>query len=460
MMFPKIFLFSGALLISLGGFAQNSVDSLFIRKIYDEALTNGQSYKNLNYLSNKIGGRLSGSPEAEKAVQWSKQLMESYGFDKVYLQEVMVPHWVRGAQEKASIQSGKGKTEVPICALGGSVGTGKAALTANIIEVKTLDELKALGKNKIQGKIVFFNRPMDPRSVSTFVAYSGAGDQRRQGPSEAAKLGAVGVVVRSLNLFQDDLPHTGSLRYDEAAPKIPAAAISTNGADKLSQMLKADPNLKFSYEMHCETLPEVKSYNVIGELRGSEKPNEIIAVGGHLDSWDLADGAHDDGTGCTQSIEVLRLFKNLNYRPKHTLRAVMFMNEENGVRGGRKYAELAKTNQEKHVAAIESDAGGFTPRGFGIVADAAKIQTIAKWTPLLAPYGLHDIGAGHAGTDIEPLAEVDKKAALIGFTPDSQRYFQYHHASNDTFDKVNKRELELGGASMAALIYLLDKYGL
>ncbi|RDC65103.1 M20/M25/M40 family metallo-hydrolase [Adhaeribacter pallidiroseus] len=460
MLLLRTFLIFSAFIISRKCFAQTSPDSLYIRQIFDEALTNGQSYKNLDYLSNKIGGRLSGSPEAEKAVQWSKQLMESYKFDKVYLQEVMVPHWVRGAKEKASIQSSKSKVEVPICALGGSVGTGKTALTAPIIEVKTLDELKALGRSKVQGKIVFFNRPMDPRRVSTFEAYSGAGDQRRQGPSEAAKLGAVGVVVRSLNLFQDDLPHTGSLRYDETVPKIPAAAISTNGADKLSQMLQADPNLNFSYEMHCETLPEVKSYNVIGELRGSEKPNEIIAVGGHLDSWDLADGAHDDGTGCTQSIEVLRIFKNLNYRPKRTIRAVMFMNEENGVRGGRKYAELAKANQEKHVAAIESDAGGFTPRGFGIVAEPSKINAISKWKPLLSPYGLHDIGLGHAGTDIEPLAEVDKNAALIGFTPDSQRYFQYHHASNDTFDKVNKRELELGGASMAALIYLLDKYGL
>ncbi len=460
MMFLRTFLIFSAYFISESCFAQTLPDSVFIRKIFDEALTNGQSYKNLEYLSNSIGGRLSGSPEAEKAVQWSKKLMENYGFDKVYLQEVMVPHWVRGAKEKASIQTNKGEIEVPICALGGSVGTGKTALTAPIIEVKTLDELKALGRSKIQGKIVFFNRPMDPRRVSTFEAYSGAGDQRRQGPSEAAKLGAVGVVVRSLNLFQDDLPHTGSLRYDETAAKIPAAAISTNGADKLSQMLKADQNLKFSYEMHCETLPDVKSYNVIGELRGSEKPNDIVAVGGHLDSWDLADGAHDDGTGCTQSIEVLRIFKSLNYRPKRTIRAVMFMNEENGVRGGRKYAELAKTNQENHVAAIESDAGGFTPRGFGIVADRSKIKTIEKWKPLLAPYGLHDIGAGHAGTDIEPLAEVDKNAALIGFTPDSQRYFQYHHAANDTFDKVNKRELELGGASMAALIYLLDKYGL
>ena len=459
-MIKPIASFCCALFFALASRAQTAPDSVFIRKIFDEALSHGQSYQNLDYLSNQIGGRLSGSLEAEKAVQWAKQLMESYHFDKVYLQEVMVPHWVRGAKEKASIQSGKVKTSVPICALGGSVGTGKKALTARVIEVKTFDELKALGRAQVQGKIVFFNRPMDPTKVSTFEAYSGAGDQRRQGAVEAAKLGAVGIVVRSLNLFQDDFPHTGSLRYDEAVPKIPAAAISTNGADKLSQLLKADPALQFTYEMHCETLPDVKSYNVIGELTGSENPAEIIAVGGHLDSWDLADGAHDDGAGCLQSVEVLRLFKALNYRPKRTIRVVLFMNEENGVRGGQKYAELAQTNQENHLAAIESDAGGFTPRGFGIEAGPEKIQAIARWQPLLAPYGLHEIGAGHAGTDLGPLGEVSKNTVLIGFKPDSQRYFQYHHAANDTFDKVNKRELELGAAAMTALIYLLDTHGL
>lgn len=459
-MITRTVFFCCAFVFAFAGRAQTAPDSVFIRKIFDEALSRGQSYQNLDYLCHQIGGRLSGSPGAEKAVQWAKQLLQTYNFDKVYLQEVLVPHWVRGTKEKASIQSGKVKTSVPVCALGGSVGTGKNALTAHVIEVKTFAELKALGPEKVKGKIVFFNRPMDPTKISTFEAYSGAGDQRRQGAAEAAQLGAVGVVVRSLNLFQDDFPHTGSLRYDEAVPKIPAAAISTNGADKLSQLLKADPALKFTYEMHCETLPDVKSYNVIGELTGREKPAEIIAVGGHLDSWDLADGAHDDGAGCVQSVEVLRLFKALNYRPKRTLRVVLFMNEENGVRGGRKYAELAQTNQENHLAAIESDAGGFTPRGFGIEAGAEQVQAIVRWQPLLAPYGLHEMGAGHAGTDLGPLGEVSKNTVLIGFKPDSQRYFQYHHAANDTFDKVNKRELELGAAAITALIYLLDTHGL
>src|SRR5688572_19233494 len=287
-------------------------DSLIIRKIFTEALSNRTSYEQLRYLSNEIGGRLSGSPAAEKAVNWSKAEMDKMGLDRVYLQEVMVPHWVRGPKEEAAIVPGKGKKlMVPVCALGGSVGTGKKGITAPIIEVKSLDEVAKLGKEKVQGKIVFFNRPMDPQHISTFHAYGGAVDQRGRGAIEAAKYGAVGVIIRSMNLSLDDFPHTGAMRYDEKITKIPAAAISTNGAEKLSQLLKDDPEMKFSLKQQCETLPEVRSYNVIGEIKGTEHPEEIIVVGGHLDSWDLADGSHDDGAGCVQSMEVLRLMKEL-----------------------------------------------------------------------------------------------------------------------------------------------------
>ena len=261
-----------------------------------------------------------------------------------------------------------------------------------------------------------------------------------------------------MNLAQDDYPHTGSMRYQEGVTRIPAAAISTNGADLLSRLLQDDPGLQFAFTQNPQTLPDALSHNVVGEIRGSEFPEEVILVGGHLDSWDLAQGAHDDGAGCMQAIEVLRLMKALNYQPKRTIRAVLFMNEENGLRGGLKYAELARKNKEYHIAAIESDAGGFTPRGFSIDAPAYKISQIARWKQVLAPYGLHDIGAGGGGADIGPLKS--DRIALIGFRPDSQRYFVHHHAANDTFDQVNRRELELGGASMAALVYLLDQYGL
>ncbi|TGD80498.1 M20/M25/M40 family metallo-hydrolase [Hymenobacter wooponensis] len=436
----------------------NTIDSLNIRKIYDEALAHGQSYNNLRELTGTIGGRLSGSPEAEKAVQWGKTTMEKMGLDRVYLQEVMVPHWVRGAKEKAQVRGTKGKgIALNVCALGGSVGTN-GKLKAQVVEVKSMQELAALPADQVKGKFVFFNRPMNPLYVETGRAYGEAGDQRRSGAAEAAKRGAVGALVRSLSLAHDDFPHTGTMRYEDGVTQVPAAALSTNGADELSQLLKADKSLTVELEMSCQTLPEVKSYNVVGEIKGSKYPDEIITVGGHLDSWDLAQGAHDDGTGCVQSMEVLRLLKASGLRPERTVRAVLFMNEENGTRGGNKYAELAKSAGEKHLAAMESDGGGFTPRGFNIEAEPATVRKVQQWQPLFVPYGSGEFAPGHAGTDIGPLKGQAK--ALIGYECDSQRYFDIHHTAADTFDKINRRELELGGASMAALIYLMSKYGL
>ncbi|GAA4007190.1 M28 family peptidase [Hymenobacter fastidiosus] len=458
--FRRSLLVSGLGFLTLTAHAQTTAktDSVNIRKIYDEALLHGQSYENLRYLTGRIGGRLSGSPQAQLAVDWGKVTMEKLGLDRVYLQEVMVPHWVRGAKEKGEIKPAKGKgISMNICALGGSVGTG-GKLRAGVVEVKTWAELAALPADKVKGKFVFFNRPMNPVHIETGKAYGEAGDQRRNGAVEAARRGAAGALVRSLSLAHDDFPHTGAMRYDEAVTKVPAAALSTNGADELSQLLKADPGLTFELEMSCETLPEVKSYNVVGEIKGSKYPGEIIAVGGHLDSWDLAQGAHDDGTGCVQSMEVLRLLRATGLKPERTVRAVLFMNEENGVRGGTRYAELARAANEKHLAAMESDGGGFTPRGFNIEAPAATVQRIQQWQPLLRPYFSGLFSAGHAGTDIGPLK--DQANALIGYDCDSQRYFDIHHTAADTFDKVNRRELELGGASMASLIYLLSKYGL
>ncbi len=448
------------LLLSLlaGSVLAQNPDSVAIRRIYNEALSNGKSYEWLRYLTKQIGPRLSGSDGAQKAVDWTKQVMEKEGFDRVFLQEVMVPHWVRGAKEEAYIHVGKQKTTVPIAALGGSVATAPTGVEAQVIEVKSFPELRALGAEKVKGKIVFFNRPMDPTKLNTFEAYGGAVDQRANGATEAAKLGAVGAIVRSMSNRHDDQPHTGGTRYGTGVPLIPTAAISTNGADLLSRSLTENPSLTFFFKQNCETLPDAKSYNVVGEIKGSEKPDEIIVVGGHLDSWDLAEGAHDDGSGCVQSMDVLRIMKALGIKPKRTLRAVMFMNEENGLRGGIKYADLAKQNNEKTIAAIESDEGGFTPRGFGIVGTPEQRTKAMRWTPLLAPYGLTDIGPGSGGADIGPLAQTG--TVLFGFKPDSQRYFDYHHTPVDRFEAVSQRELELGAASMAALTYLLDQYGL
>ena len=457
MKFYKILL--PALFIGASLFAQNS-DSAMIRKIYDEALANGHAYKNLEHLCKKIGPRLSGSLNAQKSVDWTKKLMENYGFDRVYLQELMVPVWERGAKEQAYIIEGKTKIPVPIVALGGSIASPVQGISAPILEVQNFEELRALGEQVVKGKIIFFNRPFDPKLFNTFDAYGGAVDQRGQGAIEAAKLGAVGVIVRSMSSTVDDFPHTGGMRYQEGVTKIPAAAISTKAANLLSQKLKLRklPLIQFYFKQSCRTLPDVLSYNVIGEIRGSENPQGIITVGGHLDSWDLAEGAHDDGTGVMQSVEVLRIFKAINIKPKNTIRAVMFMNEENGLRGGMKYAEIAKQNNENHIAALESDEGGFTPRGFSIENAPQALAHFSKWKSLLAPYRLNELELGGSGADIGPL-RVIPGTVLIGFRPDTQRYFDIHHSSNDVFENVNKRELELGAASMASLIYLIDQYG-
>lgn len=458
LLFPSIFFI---LLFTTIGFSQNAVqDSTVLRKLYTTSLTQGKSYEWLDYLSNEIGGRLSGSLEAENAVKYTEEQLKELGLDKVWLQPVMVPKWTRGFPEYAYIQTASGeKTPADICALGGSVPTPNLGITAEVIEVKGLDELAALGKEKLSGKIVFFNRPMDASLISTFNAYSGAVDQRSRGAAEATKYGAVGVIVRSMNLRQDDLPHAGAMNYGDTPSnkKIPAAAISTNGADYLSKLLSLQPDLKFYFKMNCKTWDDVQSYNVIGEITGSEQPKEYLVVGGHLDSWDLADGAQDDGAGVVQSMEVLRLFKKIGYKPKHTIRAVLFMNEENGLRGGKKYAEEAKRKGEKHLFALESDAGGFTPRGFTFQTDDANFKKAQSWEPLFKPYLIHYFEKGHSGSDIGPLeGNID---VLAGLQPDSQRYFDYHHAANDVFENVSKRELELGAATMASLVYLFDMHG-
>ena len=435
----------------------NKTDSTTIKHIFNSALTNGQCYQWLDILANDIGGRLSGSPEAQQAVEWGEKLMKELDFDKVWLQPVMVPHWVRGEKEVASFTVNNSKFNVPICALGGSIPTPKNGVTGEVIEVQSLEEAEALGE-KLKGKIVFFNKPFDDTLLKTFRAYGGCVGQRVNGAKISGKFGVLGVIVRSMTHSIDDYPHTGTMSYGDLLEneKVPAAAISTKAANQLSEQLKENPNLKFTFKQSCKTLPDAPSFNVIGEITGSEFPEKYIVVGGHLDSWDLGDGAHDDGAGIVQSIEVARLLKLNNIKPKHTIRVVLFMNEENGLRGGKKYAEEAKINNENHVAALESDSGGFTPRGFSFDKSGEHHKLFMSWKSLLAPYGLHDLSIGGSGADIGPLK--DGSISLVGYKPDSQRYFDYHHAETDTFDKVNKRELELGAASMTSLVYLLDNY--
>ena len=460
----KIFLLT-LLLLPAFIFAQKTssdADAIFIRNIYDSALTRGSCYDWLTHLSTNIGGRLSGSPGAAKAVNYTKEMLDSMGLDSVWLQPCMVPRWVRGEKEQVRIVGSNTSPPInlPALALGNSIGTGRTGITAEVIEVQSLDEVEQLGREKVEGKIVFYNRPMDPKQIRTFRAYGGAVDQRVNGASVAARYGALATLVRSMTTRQDDIPHTGVMVYKEGVVKIPSVAISTNASNLLSDLIKKEKTEVY-LRTTCENLPKVESFNVIGEIRGSEKPEEIILVGGHLDAWDVGGGAHDDGAGCVHSMEVFNILKQQNYRPRRTLRCVLFMNEENGLAGGLAYAKASNEKKEFHLAALESDAGGFTPRGFSCDANGEVFnqhyKKLLKWLPLLEPYGL-SLNKGGSGADISPLK--DQKGLLIGFRPDSQRYFDYHHTAIDTIDAVNKRELELGAAAITSLIYLIDKYGL
>jgi carboxypeptidase Q len=436
--------------------AQNTEEQ-FIRQVYDTALVHGKSYELLRQLTKGIGHRLSGSAGAEKAVAWGKQVMQELQFDTVWLQEVTVPHWERGKAEKVTLLgSGKEKNKtLHALALGGSPGTGAKGISAPIVMVNNFEELEQLGRKGVEGKIVFYNFPMNPSHIKTGQAYGEASPYRTHGPSRAAKLGAVGAVVRSLTTALDHVPHTGTTIFGEGVKPIPALAISTLDAEILSKSLKSGKKHNLYIETHSRTLPDATSYNVIGEIRGSEYPDRIITIGGHLDSWDVGEGAHDDGTGVVQSIEALRILKALEYQPRHTLRAVLFMNEENGLRGGRKYAEEAVRKGEVHVAAMESDNGGFTPIGFTVDATQESVAAIEALAPLFEKYQVNEFGAGSGGADIGPLKP--QGTILIGYRPDTQRYFDIHHTAEDTFEKVNKRELELGTAAMTSLLYLLDK---
>ena len=446
-----------SLLLPINQLLAQSNDSVFIRKLANEILFHSEAYENLRVLTKKIGPRLAGSSGMVKSEEWGLALMKKSGADLAWKQACMVPHWVRGGQDKASAHTSKGEIRLDVVALGNSIGTGAKGLKAPVIEVKSFEEL-AERKDEVKGKIVFFNYPFNPGFVRTFQSYSDANKFRGQGPAQAARYGAVGTIVRSMSHSTDNHPHTGSTRYDSLYNKIPAVAIGLQDADRLSALCKVSP-LQVSMKTFGHFLPDTIGHNIIGELKGTTFPEEIITVGGHLDSWDNCEGAHDDGAGCVQTIEILRAFKALGYQPQRTIRFVLFANEENGLRGGTKYAEEANAKGEKHVFALESDAGGFTPRGFGFTATEEQFQKLVSWQSLIAPYGCSEFTKGGGGADIGPLHRTFK-TPVAGLQPDSQRYFDYHHARSDVFEAVNKRELDLGAVNMAALIYLVDRYGL
>ncbi len=438
-------------------------EAFFIQDLHKKTLSESVAYDWLKHLTKGIGGRLSGSPEAAAAVEYCRQVLDTLGFDTVFLQECRVPHWTRGETEQARVVNSteRGTFDLDVLSLGNAPGTPPNGLTAEIVEVHSLDEVEQLGRENIEGKIVFYNRPMDPTHLRTFTAYGSAVDQRVWGPARASEYGAIATLVRSMTVNVDDVPHTGVTVFRKGERAIPAFAVSTEDADLLSHLLDKEGHLRVFMQSDAAMLSRKKSYNVIAEKRGTTHPDEIILVGGHLDSWDVGEGAHDDGAGCVQSMEVLRILNMMDYEPKRTLRCVLFMNEENGMSGGITYANRTSDQGLFHLAALESDRGAFTPRGFTFDAQDDKLpaymKEISPWSTLLEPYNLY-FKTGGSGADVSRLKS--QGGLLIGYLPDSQRYFDIHHAETDVLESVNKRELEMGIAAITSLIYLIDKYGL
>jgi hypothetical protein len=445
-------LFSFIFLPSRG--AAQDENQTVIQSIYDNALSTDIAYMQLEKLCKEAPGRLIGTPNSFKAVKLMKEYLTNLGADTVFLQSFTSPAWICNSASLTMTIDGK---EIPlqVDALGPCGSTPLPGIHAEIIEVMSLDEVRELGKEKIEGKIVFFNRPMNTTYFNVFKAYSEAVDQRYWGPSLAQEYGAVGSITRSANPNMDDFPHTGSCRME--GNKIPAIAISTNDAEKLSKVLKSNPQLKVNIQVDAEDIT-TQSYNLIADLKGSEKPDEFIIVAGHLDAWHNTEGAHDDGVGCLQSTEVLRLFKQLGLNNKRSIRVILYMDEELYQSGGNAYVAYSKEQQVMNYFAIESDAGGFSPRFFSVDAPDIVLEKIKKYESFLKPYGIEEITAGGSGVDIGPMKELG--VPLSGYRTDWQRYFDMHHSANDTFDQVNFREMQLGSGAMASLVYLIDKYDL
>jgi carboxypeptidase Q len=447
-----------AISLATTSLAYGQNDSIMFRNISDEIMLHSTCYENLRVLCKTVGHRLSGTPAAAKAVTWGEKAMRDAGADNVWLQPVNVPKWTRGKESLQLKLNGKYK-KVPALSLGNSEGTNGKPLEREIVAVNDYDEYASLPDEYVAGKIVFFNYHFRQDFINSFEGYGNAVKYRWNSPNIAAKRGAAGVIIRSMSTGEDDFPHTGSMHYDSSVKKLPEMAIGNKTADALAAACKKGRvTAIITSECHMEE-DLVPSYNVIGEIKGTEEPERIITVGGHLDSWDVGEGAHDDGAGCVQSIEVLRAFKALGYRPRYTIRAVLFMNEENGNKGGWAYLDSAKANHEKHILAMESDAGGFSPRGIGLEMPEVSKRHIRKYAHLFLPYNVYDFEKEEGGVDISPL-HIKGDVPAAGLIPDSQRYFDYHHTANDVFEQVNHRELKLGAVTMAQLIYLVCQHGL
>lgn len=453
------FLVIGIVLLSCSNSSiQKLSDEEVINLIFSNAKSSSESYQNLKYLVEKYPKRLACYPNGIEAAKWAKGVMEQMGLENVFLQKATVMNWKRGSQETGTIKSKDKSIDVNVCALGRGISTEKNGLEAEVVEVNGLDDLDNYEKKQLEGKIVFFNQAMNPNLENPFQAYGEAAGQRFVGPILAAEHGAVGAVIRSLTTSIDEFPHTGTTRKASADETVPSVCIATKDANLLSNMLKQNPHLKFYFKTSCKNMPDTVAYNAIGEITGSEFPHEYIVVGGHIDAWDNSPGAHDDGGGCMQAIEVLRILKEIGYKPKHSIRAVMYIDEEISQGGGKAYAEQAKHNGEKHILAIESDRGVTAPRGFTIDANDEMIKKIESYKELFKPYNIRVFDKGYGGVDIGPLKDLG--TPVLGLDVEAKDYFNWHHSANDTFGHVNREDMQKGAATMAALIFLADKYGL
>lgn len=419
-------------------------------RLLDAALSQAdRSYARLAWLTDRIGHRLSGSESLERAVVWGAGEMEKDGLDRVWTEEVMVPHWVRGRESGAILAPVK--RPLVLTALGGSVGTPEGGVTGEVVEFSSFEEMQAAG-DRVQGKIVMFNKEIFPNGGREH-GYGSAVGLRHNGAREAAKQGAVAMILRSLGTADFRLAHTGSMGYDEEGRRIPGAAVSAEDAELIHRLLASGEPVKVRIDLGCETLPDAPSANVLGDLRGRERPEEIVLIGGHLDSWDVGSGAHDDGAGVVAVMEAMRLLRSLDLRPRRTVRAVLFTNEENGLRGGKGYAEAHAGEVPLHVAAVESDSGGDRPLGYGVSAGDGAVERVQAIAAYLASIDATEVLPRGGGADISPLRKLGVPA--LNVRQDTTHYFDYHHTVADTLDKITPENLARNVAAMAVLAWSL-----
>ncbi len=437
-----------AVVLSWGGTSADAVHESAVTRIVDEATTRGQSWARLQHLTDRIGPRLSGSAGAAEAVRWTAERLRADGLE-VRLEPVLVPHWVRG--EETAELTGARPQHLLVTALGGSVPTPPEGITAEVVVADGLEGLRALDPARVKGRIVLFNRAMV--AGSAFQGYGKTVDQRSKGASEAARRGALASIVRSVGTLDARLVHTGAVTYEDGVPRIPAAAITAEDAALIARLAAEGTAPTIRLRLGCRTLPDARSHNVVADLRGRERPDEVVLIGAHLDSWDLGTGAHDDGAGVVMVMDGLRVLKALGLVPRRTIRGVLFMNEENGLAGGKAYAADHAAELPRHVAAIEADSGGFAPQGFNANVDAQGLEMLGAVAAALAPIGATRIRAGGGGADISQMRPA--RVPLLGLDVDNARYFDWHHTPADTLDKVDPAALARATAAMAAMAYLL-----